>query len=119
MNRVSYDNSHIQLYYYIYFPTAPSDPVQNVMVSNVTSTEVNNISVFITWNPPTDPNGIIRYYRVQYVQASDPLADDTGDTGGRRKRNIPLDTTTVLNEFVNITDEGVEPRTSITLRELG
>ena len=118
MSQVSYDNSHIQLYYYIHFPTAPSDPVQNVMVSNITSTEVNNISVFITWDPPTDPNGIIRYYRVQYIQASDPLAN-TGFTGGRKKRNIALDTTTILNEIVNITDGGVGPRTSITLRELG
>ena len=96
-------------------PIAPSDSVQNVMVSNVT--DVDNIAVFITWGPPTDPNGIIHYYRVRYVQASDPL--DTGFTGSRRKRNIDLDTTTVLNEFVNITDGGVGSHTNITLRELG
>ena len=87
------------------------------MVSNVTSTVVDDISVLITWNPPTDPNGIIRYYRVEYVQESDPLAD-TDNTAGRRKRNIPLDTT-VLNAFVNITDGGAGPRTNITLDELG
>ena len=52
------------------------------------------------------------------MQASDPLAN-TGFTGGRKKRNIALDTTIILNEFVNITDGGVGPRTSITLRELG
>ena len=78
---------------------------------------VSDIAVSITWEPPTYPNGIIQYYRVQYVEASDPLAD-TGDTGGRRKRNIPLNTT-VLNAFVNITDEGAGPLTSVTLSGLG
>ena len=87
------------------------------MVSNVT--DIDDIAVSIIWDPPTDPNGIIQYYRIQYVQASDPLAD-TGGTDGRRKRNIPLDTTTVLNELAaNITDEGVGPLTSITLSGLG
>ena len=115
MNQVSYDNLHIQLYYCIHYPIAPSDPVQNVMVSNVT--DIDDIAVFITWEPPNDPNGIIQYYRVQYVQASDPLTD-TGDTGGRRRRNIHLNAT-VLNEFANITDKGAGPRTSVTLSELG
>ena len=104
------------MYYYIHFPVAPTDPVQNVTISNVT--DVDDIAVFITWDPPTNPNGIIRYYRVQYVQASDPLAD-TGDTDGSRKRNIPLDTITVVNEIANITDGGVLPLTIITLSELG
>ena len=94
----------------------PSDPVQNVMVSNVT--DVDDIAVSITWDPPTDPNGLIHYYRVQYVQASDPFANTSG-TDGRRKRMIPLDTITVLNEFANITDEGAGPLTSITLSRLG
>ena len=85
------------------------------MISNVTD---KNISVSITWEPPAYPNGIIRYYRVQYVEASDPLAD-TGDTGGRTKRNIPLDTITVLNTFANITDGGTGPRTSVTSSGLG
>ena len=113
MNQVSYDNSHASLSYIYIFPIAPSDPVQNVMISNVT--DVDDIAVSITWDPPTDPNGIIRYYCVEFMQASDPLAD-TSVTGGRRKRNIPLDTT-VMNEFANITGAG--PPTSVTLQGLG
>ena len=86
------------------------------MVSNVT--DINDIAVSFTWDPPTDPNGFIRYYRVQYVQASDSLAD-TGGTDDSRKRNIPLDTITVVNEFANFTDGGAGPLTSITLSGLG
>ena len=96
------------------FPTAPSDPVQNVMISNVT--DVDDIAISITWDPPTDPNGIIRYYRVEFMQVSDPL--DVDDNDARRKRNIPLDVT-IMNEFANITDGSAEPPTNITLSGLG
>ena len=89
-------------------PTVPSDPVQNVIISNVT--DVDDIAVSITWDPPTDPNGIIHYYRVEFMQVSDPL-----DNGARRKRNIPLDAI-VMNEFANITDGGP---TNVTLSGLG
>ena len=47
---------------------------------------------------------------------SDPLDVDGNDT--RRKRNIPLDVI-IMNEFANITDGGVGPRTNITLSGLG
>ena len=87
------------------------------MISNVT--DVDDIAVSITWDPPNDPNGVIRYYRVEFMQASDPLADTSGPlTGGRRKRNIPLDTA-VMNKFANITDLGAGPLTSVTLQRLG
>ena len=87
------------------------------MISNVT--DVDDIAVSITWDPPTDPNGIIRYYRVEFMQASDPLADTSSPhTGGRRRRNIPLNTT-VLNEFAYITDLGAGPLTTVTLQGLG
>ena len=89
-------------------PTVPSDPVQNVIISNVT--DIDDIAVSITWDPPTDPNGIIHYYRVEFMQVSDPL-----DNGARRKRNIPLDAI-VMNEFANITDGGP---TNVTLSGLG
>ena len=92
-------------------PTAPSDPVQNVAIFNVTDDD--GITVSITWDPPTDPNGIIRYYRVEFMQVSDPLDVDGDDP--RRKRNIPLDVI-IMNEFVNITDG--RP-TNITLSGLG
>ena len=113
MNQVSYDNSHTSLSYIYIFPIAPSDSVQNVMISNVT--DVDDIAVSITWDPPTDPNGVLRYYRVQFMQASDPLDEDGND---RRKRNIPLDVT-IMNEFVNITDGSAGTPTNVILRGLG
>ncbi|XP_065903377.1 neuronal cell adhesion molecule-like [Dysidea avara] len=41
----------------------PSDPVQNVMVTNITD---DTITVIISWDPPSDPNGFIQYYRVEF-----------------------------------------------------
>ena len=90
--------------------TVPSSPV-NVMVSNVTDGDV--IAVLITWDPPDDPNGIIRYYRIEFEQGFDPLDND-----GRAKRNIPLDDT-VMNVFVNITSGNSEAPTNATLSGLG
>ena len=95
---------------------APSDPVQNVMISNVT--DVDDITVSITWDPPTDPNGVIRYYRVEFMQVLDPLGVDGEDNGARRKRNIPMNVT-IMVEFANITDGSTEPPTNITLSGLG
>ena len=95
----------------VYIPcTAPSSPV-NVMISNVT--DVDDIAVLIAWDPPSDPNGIIHYYRIEFEQGFDPLDDD-----GRAKRNIPLDDT-VMNVFVNITSGSSEAPTSATLSGLG
>ena len=95
--------------------------VQNVVVSNVNDSD--DIAVFIEWDPPTDPNGVIRYYRVQFMQVLDPLDDGddgSGDdgSGGGRKRNIPLDVT-VMNVFTNITDGSDGAPTNITLSGLG
>ena len=90
-------------------------PVQNVTISNVT--DGDSIAVFIEWYPPADPIGVILYYRVQFLQAIDPLDDGNGDRGDRRKRNIPLNDT-VMNAFVNITgSSGVS--INITLSGLG
>ena len=93
------------------FPIVLINPVQNVMVSNVT--DIDDIAVFITWEPPNDPNSFIHYYHVQYVQTSDPLAD-TGSTGSA-DGNVSLDTDTVLNEFANISEADPCPIISITL----
>ena len=84
------------------------------MISNVT--DVDDIAVSITWDPPTDPNGILRYYRVEFMQASDPLDVDGNDD--RTKRNIPLDDT-IMNEFANITDGSAGAPTNIALSGLG
>ena len=85
-------------------------------ISNITGG--NEIAVFIEWNPPTDPNGIIRYYRVEFIQVSDPLDMDSEDIRTRRKRDIPLDAT-VMNEFTYITNGSTGAPTNITLSGLG
>ena len=112
MNQVSYGihTCHNNCIVYISY-AAPSVPVQNVMVSNVTDDD--DIAVLITWDPPSDPNGIIRYYRVEFQQISDPLDND-----GIGKRNIPLDNT-MMNVFANITSGSTGAPTNITLSGLG
>ena len=82
------------------------------MISNVTDDDT--ISVIMSWNPPTDPNGIIHYYRVEFMESSDPLSNNNS----RKRRNIPLNNT-VINEFVNITNGSSGPPTNITLSGLG
>ena len=96
------------------FPAAPNDPVQSVTISNVT--DVDDIAVSVTWDPPTDPNGIIHYYRIEFMQVSDPLDVDGNDP--RKKRNIPMDIK-IMNEFANITDGSIGAPTNITLSGLG
>ena len=86
------------------------------MISNVT--DADDITVLIEWQPPADPNGIIVYYRVQYTQESDPLDNDNDSDKGRRKRNLPLNTT-VVTVFTNITEGSDGPPTSIALSGLG
>jgi len=81
------------------------------MISNVTDRD--DIAIDITWNPPTDPNGIIRYYRVEFVQDSDPL-----DNGSREKRDVPLDNM-VMNVFINITSGSSGAPTNARLSRLG
>ena len=82
------------------------------MISN--DTDGDTITVIISWDPPTDPNGIIRYYRVEFMESSDPLSNNNG----RKRRNIPLNNT-VINEFVNITNGSSGAPTNITLSGLG
>ena len=90
---------------------APSVSPQNVMISNVTDDD--DIAVSITWDPPSDPNGIIQYYLVEFEQVLDPLDND-----GRGKRNSPLNDT-VMNVFTNITSGSFGAPTSVTLSGLG
>ena len=90
---------------------APSTPPVNVMISNVT--DGDDIAVNITWDPPTDPNGIIRYYRVKFAEASDPLDNGPGNTNCP-----PLDNTT-MNMFANITSGSSGAPTNTNLSRLG
>ena len=98
---------------YVISYTVPSDPVQNVMISNVTDDD-DTIAVIISWDPPTDPNGVIQYYRIEYMQSSDPLSNNNG----RKKRSVPLNNT-VINLFTNITNGSSGAPTNITLSGLG
>ena len=95
---------------YLSYFTVPATPVQNIRIVNDTNDPV--ISVVFTWDPPSDPNGIIRYYRVEFQQ----VADGSGGIG-RRKRVAALDNE-IMNEFANFTGSG-EARTNITLTNLG
>ena len=97
----------------VYFSCiAPSTPPVNVVIFNVT--DGDNIAVDITWGPPNDPNGIIRYYRVEFVEASDPL-----DNGGPGNTYCPLLGNTVMNMFVNNTPTGIGAATNARLSGLG
>ena len=91
--------------------TAPTAPVQNVMIFNVTDSD--DIAVLIIWDPPSDLNGIIHYYLIEYEQIFDTLDNDD-----RGKRNIPLDDTE-MNVFVNSTSGSGKAPTNVTLSGLG
>ena len=86
--------------------TVPGTPVQNIRIVNDTDDPV--ISVVFTWDLPSDPNGIIRYYRVEFQQ----IADGSGGQG-RRKRVAALDTQPI-DAFANFTGSGKAP-TNITV----
>ena len=117
MNQVSYDNSHASLSYIYIFPIAPSDSVQNVMISNVT--DVDDIAVSITWDPPTDPNGVIRYYRVVFQQISEMFYGIANGSGsGTDNSGCPPINTTIMEERV-LRNGTTEVTTMITLRGLG
>ena len=90
---------------------APSDPVQNVMIYVIDN---DNIAVFILWKPPTDPNGVITFYRVQFEEISDPL---NNGNNVRRKRNNPLHRN-VMNIYSNITGGNFGAPTNVTLSGL-
>ena len=93
---------------------APSVAVENVMISNITDGGGSDIAIVIEWNPPAYPNGIIRYYRVEFRQILDPL--DVG-SDSTRKRNV-LDEA-VMNVFANITEGNDEAPTNVTISGLG
>ena len=95
---------------------APSVAVQNVMISNITDGGTgNDIAIVIEWDPPAYPNGIIRYYRVEFGQILDPL--DVGNDG-TIKRYIFLDET-VMDVFANITEDSDGAPTNLTIGGLG
>ena len=81
------------------------------MISNVI--DGDGIAVLMTWDPPNVPNGIIRYYRVEFEQVFDPLDND-----GSGMRNIPLDDA-VMNVSVVITSGSSDAPTNVTLSDLG
>ena len=99
---------------YISCVLAPSVAVENVMIFNITDGG-SDIAIVIEWNPPAYPNGIIRYYRVEFRQILDPL--DVG-SDSTRKRNVLLDET-VMNVFANITEQNDGAPTNITISGLG
>jgi len=75
------------------------------MVTNVTD---DIISVMISWNPPSNPNGFIRYYRVKYQLITD-------NSSGCEVTPLASE---VMNKFSNFSGTTEAP-TSVILDELG
>ena len=82
----------------------PSDPVQNVAVINVTD---DSIAVMISWDPPSYPNGFIRYYRVEFQLIPDGGCGD-----------VPSDSE-LMNNFANFSRASEAAPTVIILDGLG
>ena len=86
-----------------YTALVPSDSVQDVVVTNVTD---DTVAVMISWDPPSDPNGLISYYRLEFQLILDGgCGDDPSDSE-------------VMNNFANCSGTS-EPPTMIILDELG
>ena len=65
---------HVHFYvYYFYFP-APSSPL------NVTAHSLSSTSIMVTWQPPMIPNGIVRFYRVEYPSTTDDVDQQFNDS---------------------------------------
>ena len=84
----------------MYIVLVPSDPVQNVVVTNVTDSD-DTIAVMISWDPPSDPNGFIRYYRVEFQLILDGgCGDDPSDSE-------------MMNNFANFSGTSEAPTITI------
>lgn len=94
----------------IYLTTVPSNPVQNVMVSNVT--DEDTVAVMISWDPPENPNGFIRYYRIEFQQTV------YGSGSGIDSNGCPSINMTIMEERV-LYNGTTEAPTMIILDELG
>ena len=85
------------------------------MISNVT--DVDDIAVSITWDPPTDPNGVIRYYHIVFQQTSEMLYGIASGSGTDNSGCPPINST-IMEERV-LHNGTTEVTTMITLRGLG
>ena len=52
----------VHMYIYYFYSPAPSAPL------NVTAHNLSSTSIMVTWQPPMTPNGIVRFYRVEYTR---------------------------------------------------
>ena len=86
------------------------------MASNVTS--VDDIAISIEWDPPTDPNGFIRYYRIAFQQTSEMLYGSGGSASGTDNSGCPPINTTIVEERV-LFNGTTEAPTMIILNGLG
>ena len=117
MNQVSIIDAHVSFYSVcMFYSIAPSDSVLNVMVSNVT--DVDDIAVSIEWDPPTDPNGFIRYYHIVFQQTSEVLYGSGGSASGTSTNGCPPINTTIIEERVFF-NETTDAPTMIIINGLG
>jgi len=75
------------------------------MVTNVTD---DIIAVMLSWDPPSNPNGFIQYYRVEYQLILD-------NSSGCEVTSLASE---VMNKFSNFSGTTEAP-TSLILDELG
>ena len=71
-----------------------------VSLPEVNENETNSTSALVQWSPPSDPNGIIISYRLEYrVTSTDPAAGavimEECVVGGVINRNVPLGNVTM------------------------
>ena len=104
-----YTKLHAICYFSVPGPVPQPPVVQNDTICST--------SALVTWNPPEDPNGIIRNYTVNLMALSSDAGNSQGR--GRRKRQssaVDIECITGSNVEQNITVGG--DQTSLRLNNL-
>ena len=87
---------------YHYSP-APSAPV------NVTAHNISSTSIFVTWQPPLIPNGIIRLYRVEYPSATNDVNQEfSGSADGINEIFTTTNTSVIITMLEKFTTYKVQ-----------
>ena len=87
----------------IFCSPAPSAP------TNVTAHNVSSMSVMVTWEPPITPNGIVRFYRVEYPSITD-VVDQTfsGNSGDGINEIFTTNTSVIITMLERFTTYEVQ-----------
>ena len=83
--------------------TAPSAPL------NVTAYNHSSTSIMVTWQPPMTPNGIVRFYRVEYASTTDDVDQEfSGSTNDVVKEIITTNTSVIITMLEKFTTYEVQ-----------